>query len=122
MPDSTWRRALRPLHPGVSSGAGTVDRGETPLHKRGRLPKPTERASDIQDLPQYIEPTVPWWLTKRISLQCRRPGFSSLGREGPPEAGHGNPLQYSCLENPLDRGAWRATVHGVTKSQTRLSR
>ena len=32
--------------------------------------------------------------------------------------GHGNPLQYSCLENPMDRGAWRATVHGVTKSRT----
>ena len=31
-----------------------------------------------------------------------------------------NPLQYSCLENPMDRGAWRATVHGVAKSQTRL--
>ena len=34
---------------------------------------------------------------------------------------HGNPLQYSCLENPVDRGAWQATVHGVTQSQTRLS-
>ena len=34
--------------------------------------------------------------------------------------GNGNPLQYSCLENPMDRGAWRATVHGVTRSQTRL--
>ena len=33
----------------------------------------------------------------------------------------GNPLQYSCLENPVDRGAWWATVHGVTKSRTRLS-
>ena len=33
--------------------------------------------------------------------------------------GHGNPLQYSCLENPMDRGAWRVTVHGVAKSQTR---
>ena len=33
----------------------------------------------------------------------------------------GNPLQSSCLENPLDRGAWQATVHGVAKSQTRLS-
>ena len=38
-----------------------------------------------------------------------------------PGGGHGNPLQYSCLENPIDRGAWRATVHGVTKSWTRLS-
>ena len=32
--------------------------------------------------------------------------------------GHGNPLQYSCLENPMDRGAWQATVYGVAKSQT----
>ena len=37
-----------------------------------------------------------------------------------PGGEHGNPLQYSCLENPKDRGAWRATVHGVTKSQTQL--
>ena len=36
--------------------------------------------------------------------------------------GHGNPLQYSWLENPMDRGAWRATVHGVAKSQTWLKR
>ena len=36
--------------------------------------------------------------------------------------GHGNPLEYSCLENPTNRGAWWATVHGVTKSQTRLKR
>ena len=35
--------------------------------------------------------------------------------------GNGNPLQYSCLENPMDRGAWQATVHGVAKSQTQLS-
>ena len=34
---------------------------------------------------------------------------------------NGNPLQYSCLENPMDGGAWQAAVHGVTKSQTRLS-
>ena len=37
-----------------------------------------------------------------------------------PGGGHGNPLQYSCLQNPMDRGAWQATVHRVTKSQTRL--
>ena len=35
--------------------------------------------------------------------------------------GNGNPLQYSCLENPIDRGAWWATVHGVAKSRTQLS-
>ena len=38
-----------------------------------------------------------------------------------PGGGHGNPLQYSCVENPIDRGAWWATVRGVTKSQTQLS-
>ena len=42
-----------------------------------------------------------------------------LGRS--PGEGNGNPLQYFCLENPMDRGAWQATVHGVTKSQTQLS-
>ena len=35
--------------------------------------------------------------------------------------GNGNPLQYSCLENPMDGGAWYAIVHGVAKSQTQLS-
>ena len=38
-----------------------------------------------------------------------------------PGEGNGNPLQYSCLENPMDQGTWWATVHGVTKSQTQLS-
>ena len=46
---------------------------------------------------------------------CSIPGSGrSPGEE------HGNPLQYSCLENPTDRGAWWATVHGVTKSRIRL--
>ena len=40
------------------------------------------------------------------------------GPERPPGGGHGNPLQYSCLENPMDRGAWQATVHGVTELDT----
>ena len=41
-----------------------------------------------------------------------------LGSGRSPGGGHGNPLHYSCLENPMDRGAWWATVHGVAKSQT----
>ena len=45
----------------------------------------------------------------------------SLGQEDPLEKENGNPLQYSCLDNSLYRGAWQATVHGVTKSQTQLS-
>ena len=55
---------------------------------------------------------------QRICLQCRRCWFDPWVREG----GNGNPLQYSCLGNPMDRGAWRATVYAVTKSQTRLKR
>ena len=42
--------------------------------------------------------------------------ISGLGRS--PGEGNGNPLQYSCLENPMDRGDWRVTVHRVAKSQT----
>ena len=45
----------------------------------------------------------------------------SLGQEDSPGEGNGNPLQYCCLDNPMDRGAWWATVQGVTKSRTRLS-
>ena len=43
----------------------------------------------------------------------------SLGREDSPGRGHGNPLQYSCLENLMDRGAWRVIVHGVAMSVLR---
>ena len=50
---------------------------------------------------------------KEPTCQCRR---CRLGRAHGDR--HGNPLQYSCLENPMDRGAWQATVHGVTKSWT----
>ena len=46
---------------------------------------------------------------------------SVLGLGRSPGEGHGNPLQYSCLENPLDGGAWWAIVYGVVNSQTRLS-
>ena len=46
---------------------------------------------------------------------------SILGLGGSPGEGNGLPAPYSCLGNPMDRGAWWATVHGVTKSQTRLS-
>ena len=64
---------------------------------------------------------LPRWLTGRESAcQGRRCLFSPwLGRIH--REGNGNPPQYSCLGNPMGRGAWWATVHGVTKSQTRLS-
>ena len=60
---------------------------------------------------------------KEPACPCRRPQRGSLifpGSGRSPGGGNGNPLQYSCLENPLDWGAWWATVHGVAKSRTRL--
>ena len=59
---------------------------------------PTDNAGDIRDMGST-------------------PG---LGRS--PGGGHGNPLQYSCLKNPMDRGAWQSTVHRVAKSRTGLKR
>ena len=57
---------------------------------------------------------------KESACNTRDPGLiPGLGRF--PTEGNGNPLQYSCLENSIDRGAWWAIVHGVTKSRTRLS-
>ena len=44
------------------------------------------------------------------------------GSGSSPGEGNGNPLQYSCLENPMDRGAWRAVVHSIANNQTRLKR
>ena len=61
-------------------------------------------AQNVKNLPAMQETQVP-----------------SLGWEDPLEIGNGNPLQYSCLENPLDRGAWWAIVHGVAERQTQLS-
>ena len=59
---------------------------------------------------------------KEPACQCRRHKrrrFDPWVRRSP-AGGHGNPLQYSCLENSMDRGAWRATVHRVAKSRTQL--
>jgi len=51
--------------------------------------------------------------------RCQRRVFNPwVGRS--PGGGNGKPIQHSCLENPMDRGAWRATVCGITKSQTQL--
>ena len=71
---------------------------------------------------------MPW--ASQVTLVVKNPSASvgdirdtglipGWGRS--PGGGHGNPLQYSCLENPMDRGAWWATIHEVAKSQTQLS-
>ena len=59
--------------------------------------------------------SVPWWLRGKEST-CNA-GDASLipGSERSPGEGNGNPLQYTCLGNPMDRGVWQATVHGVAR-------
>ena len=66
---------------------------------------------------------LPRWLSSKESTNAGDAGHtgSVSGSERSPGEGNGNPAQYSCLENPMDRGAWWAAVHGVPKSQTRLS-
>ena len=61
-----------------------------------------------------------WHSGKESACQCRRCRFDPCVRKIP-EGGNGNPLQYSCLENAMDQGAWQATVHRVSKSWTQLS-
>ena len=56
------------------------------------------------------------------NLPAKVGDLGSVSRSGrSPGEGNDNPLQYSCLQNPTDRGAWQVTVHGVTKNQIRLS-
>ena len=67
---------------------------------------------------RYIIEWLPWWFSGKESV-CNSGNVGSvsgLGRS--PGEGNGNPFQYSCLENSLDRGAWQATVHRVAESDT----
>ena len=65
---------------------------------------------------------LPWWLNGKESACYAGDVAGTIGliprlRRSPAE-GNGNPLQYSCLENPMDGGAWQAIIHGATKSWT----
>ena len=71
----------------------------------------------LESLERHAQLGLPQWLssTESARKKCRNAGLIP----GPGRylgGGHGNPLQYSRLENPMDRGAWRATVHGATES------
>ena len=61
-----------------------------------------------------------WWRT-HLPMQEMQETWVIYGSGRSPGVGNGNPLQYYCLENSMDRGAWRVTVHGVSKSRTRWS-
>ena len=80
-------------------------------------------------LPKVFQCIIWIWVSQIALVLKNQPAIaggirdmgSVSGSGRAPEGGHGNPLQYPCLENPKDRGAWQATVHQVAKSQTQLS-
>ena len=89
---------------------------------------PTPFTVSYQNCNQYPVKTL---LATQVALLVKNPPANTedIRDEGlvpgsgrSPGGGRGNPLQCSCLENPMDRGAWRATVHGVAKCWTRLKR
>ena len=67
----------------------------------------------------YIEGLL-WFLTVMNLLAMQVIQVQSLGRKDPLEKGNGNPFQYSCLGNPMDRGVWQATVRGVARVRHEL--
>ena len=67
---------------------------------------------------RILQAILEWVAISFSIMRCNAVSIPELGRW--PGRGRGNPLQYSCLEYPMDRGAWQAAVHGVVKSRTRL--
>ena len=95
-----------------------------------------ECGDTVQSLVEELRSCWPWSMAKTTKIHMCKPLWASpvaqwvesaysagdLGSiPGSPGEGNGTPLQCSCLENPMDRGAWRATVHGVTQNQVRPS-
>ena len=115
-----WRRKWQPTPvflPGESQGWQSL----VGCHLWGRTESDTTEATSQQQQQQNICSSIPSWLSgKEYACQCKRPRDVDLipRSERSPGEENGNPPQYSCLENSMYRGAWRATVHGVAKSQT----
>ena len=94
-------------------------------HAQGQLgpkeAKEFKRSDDLEGWGWGAGRELKWYRTHLPMQETRHVGLIP-GSERSPGGGNGNPLQYSCLENPMERGAWGTTVHGVTKSQTWLKR
>ena len=93
------------------------------------LPSPEgpSKLSSVNPEPSQSCPSFPWGFPggprgkePACNAGAIRDGALIPGWGRSPGSGHSNPLQYSCLENPMDRGAWQATVHRITKRQTWL--
>ena len=90
-------------------------------HDHSILPQPRALWPLNRVFPSSLLTPLPWWLRGKEST-CNAGDTGSIPElKRSPGEGNGNPLQCSCLGNPMERGAWWATVHGVAKSRTQLS-
>ena len=120
------------VQPNYSNGRGKGSAGEN--HFKSSWIKSISILEALFSLWKYMYPfifTASWGIIRGLPggasfkepicqfRRHKRHGFDP-GSGRSPGGGHGNPLQYSCLENPMDRGTWWAEVHWVTKSQTWL--
>ena len=89
--------------------------------KRNKLNRVPDIDAAILPGSRHTQGRIPRWLScEESACQCRRHGFDPYVGKIPWRRGR-QPLQYFCLENPMDRGAWWAAIHGAAKSQTQLS-
>ena len=127
LPVDTGKAGLIP-GPGRSPGEGDGNPLqysclENPMHRgvwQAIVNGVTKSQRRLSDFTLLINGLPRWLSGKGSAHQAGDVGLIPGSGRSPGE-GNGNPLQYSCLENSMERGAWWATVRGVTKSQTRLS-
>ena len=125
-----WRRKWQPTPvflPGESQGRGSL----AGCRLWGHTESDTTEATQQQQQQQHTVCLLLWNFKIQITetdlqshmtedrVSSRRHRFDPWVRKIPGE-GNGNPFQYSCLGNPMGRGTWWATIHGITKSQTQL--
>ncbi|KAI4549586.1 hypothetical protein MG293_001916 [Ovis ammon polii] len=96
-----------------NAGWKTIQNAQSRVSKMRELGPNIHQCIIVQHNIQYMYP-------KNVDQEAEENAKSDT-LDLPRLINNGNPLQYSCLENPMDRGAWQAAVHGVAKSQTRLS-
>ena len=130
-----WGQSVRHLRCQTQSLQLSGSRRPGTLLAGGRLPQPLEKTLGstvvTQLLTQFALKRSKYQAAahqtsgangKELACRCRRHKRCGLipGSGRSPRGGHGHPLQCSCLENPMDRGAWRVTGHGVAENQTGL--
>ena len=117
-----WHQRLNGHGFGWTPGVGGGQRGLVCCGSWGCKESDTTERLNWTELETYILNFPAGASGEESTCQCRDVSNTGSTPESgrSPREGHGNPLQYSCLENPVDRGAWRATVQRITKSRTWL--